>query len=204
MSDPHPSSSGSFTDGSLVNDIQQVKGLAFESVKTYVNEEFGKRDWEALMELLPPSTRGLLDDIDTSQWYPETEMRRIVHLMYQHLAEDDDERFKEIMRGVAMVGINRFFGMILTITKGSFVLRNIPTFWKRVRLGPASLHTETAPDGRVLVHYSDYRYCRDRVYRMISLANCQAAAFAATKKLPKAEVVKWDRYSMTLGFTVDD
>jgi hypothetical protein len=131
-------------------------------------------------------------------------MRRVVHLMYQHLAQDDDERFLALMRGVALVGINRFFGMILTITTARFVLRNIPAFWRRVRRGPAVLHTEASDDGRVLVHYSDYRYCRDRIYRLVSVANCQAAAFAATKKLPQAEVAKWDRYSMTLAFTLDE
>lgn len=204
MADVSASSSGSFSDGSLVDDIHQVKGLALASIQTYVIETFGQPMWDALMDQLPPRTSGLFDDVDTSDWYPETEVRRVVHVLYQHLAEDDDERFMEIMRGIALVGINRFFGMILTISTARFVLRNIPSFWKRVRRGPAVLSTETTDDGRVLVHYSDYRYCRDRVYRLISLANCQAAAFAATKKLPQAEIAKWDRYSMTLAFTLDE
>jgi hypothetical protein len=198
------SSSGSFNDGSLVEDVHQIKGLAFASLHTFVTEAYGQATWAKLMEELPPSTAALFDDIDTAEWYPETEMRRIVHVVYQHLAEDDDDRFVEIVRGVAKVAIHRFFGMILTIATGRFVLRNIPTFWKRIRRGPATLRTETASDGRVLIHYSDYRYCRDRIYRLISLANCQAAAFAVTKKLPKAEITKWDRYSMTLAFTLDE
>ncbi|PRQ06889.1 hypothetical protein [Enhygromyxa salina] len=204
MADTPASSSGSFSDGSIVDDVHQIKGLALASVQTHVIETFGQAEWDALMKLLPPRTSGMFEDVDTGDWYPETEMRRVVHALYQHLAQDDDERFMALMRGVATVGINRFFGMILTITTGRFVLRNIPAFWRRVRRGPAVLHTETDAAGRVLVHYSDFRYCRDRIYRLVSLANCEAAAYAATKRLPKGEVAKWDRYSMTLAFTLTD
>ena len=69
-------------------------------------------------------------------------------------------------------------------------------------LGGPNLTTSIAEDGRVLVHYEDYRYCRDPIYRQLSIANCQALVVAATGEVPEAEVLGYDRYSMVLAFAV--
>ena len=205
--DPSPSSSASAAslssstgEGSLADDIQQVKGLTFTTIRKYIIEARGQKQWDAVMEKMPLRTHRLFEELDDSQWYPETEMRRLIHAIHDHVAKGDEQEFVELFRGVAHAGISRFFRMILTLASGQFVLRNIPTFWKRLRRGPARLESEQSPDGVVKIHYDDYRYCRDRIYRILSIANCQAAAHSACGKYPRASIEVWDRHSMTLVF----
>ena len=81
-----------------------------------------------------------------------------------------------------------------------FVLRKVPVLWTRLRRGPAKLRAEVTNDGRVLIHYEDFRYCRDPLYRLLSIANCQALVLAATDRLPQAEVIDCTRTTMTLSF----
>ena len=72
---------------------------------------------------------------------------------------------------------------------------------RRMLLG--SLNAIQRTVGPVLIHYEDFRYCRDPIYRHLSMANCQALVLAATGKVPKAKVLIWNRTSMTLAFEVD-
>lgn len=202
--DDASSSSSSSSSSSILGDDHQVKGLAFEVLRKHLAQTVGHERWDATISSLPRHTREILDAPDINEWYAESEMRRVIHAIHANLAHGDDEQFLQLMRGVAAAGVNRFFRMILGLASGRFVLRNIPTFWKRLRRGPASVRTEQLDDGRVLIHYEDFRYCRDPIYRLLSIANCQAAAFAATKKLPVASVERHGGTSMTLSFEVDE
>jgi hypothetical protein len=205
MVDPSDSSSGGSTgSGSIHDDVQQVKGFAFETMRLHLTKEFGEEAWEALMDALPRQTQVVFREAEIAEWYAEAEMRRFIHVLYEQLAERDDERFKAIARGVALAGVNRFFRMILSLASARFVLRKVPVFWQRIRQGPAVLVTELAADGRVLIHYQGFRYCRDPICRLLSIANCQALVLAATGKVPAGEVIAVEGDSMTLAFTLDE
>lgn len=203
MADEHPGSSGSFSAASVAQDLQEVKGLVLETVRDYVLDKYGKKKWNELMYLLPRRTSEVFESPEITEWYPESEMRRFTHLAHELLADDDDQKFMALTHAVALSGINRFFRMIPTLTSNRFVLRQIPTLFRRIRRGTATVKTETKGN-MVLIHYEDYRYCRDRMYRMMALASCQAATFAATGNTPLGEVSRWDRSSMTLSFRLDE
>lgn len=200
------SASGSFDgtsasgSGSIVDDVQEVKGLTFVTARRHFVETLGEPAFEALIAKLPTRTRALFSDAKINEWYPEGELRRFIHLVHRELAEGDDARFLVIARELAGAGISSFFRMILGLTSGRFVLKKIPVLWRRLRRGPAELSVETAEDGRILIHYENFRYCRDPIYRLLSIANCQAAVVAATKKVPAAEVLEHAGSSMTLAF----
>lgn len=198
-----PSASTSASISSVTDDVQQVKGLTFDTARMHFCEQYGDEAWDLLMESLPRHTRKIFDEADFNEWYPEGEMRRFMHAVHEQLAHGDEQRFMEIVRGLALAGISRFFRMLLGLASARFVLRKVPVVWKRLRRGPAELRTELTDDGRVLIHYEDFRYCRDPIYRQLSMANCQALVQAATGKVPRAKVLVWDRTSMTLAFEVD-
>jgi hypothetical protein len=203
MEDPSPSASGSFGSG-VLDDDNQIKGFAFEVLRTHLIEQFGLPQFNEVFDTLPRRTREILDEADINEWYPEAEMRRVIHLVYDELAGRNDEKFVELMRAVALAGVNRFFRTVLGLASGKFVLRNIPSLWKRLRRGPASIRPEQLADGRVLLHYENFRYCRDPIYRLLSLANCQAVVLAATKKLPKSSLMRHTGTTMTLAFQLDE
>ncbi|MCA9699947.1 MAG: hypothetical protein KC431_20650 [Myxococcales bacterium] len=189
---------------SVLDDVQQLKGLTFETARRHITAEFGAPVWESLMAALPRHTQALFKEANINDWYPESEMRRFIHVLHDKLAEGNDERFLEIARGLAMAGINRFFRMILNLASAGFVLRKVPVLWTRLRRGPAKLRAEVTNDGRVLIHYEDFRYCRDPLYRLLSIANCQALVLAATDRLPQAEVIDCTRTTMTLSFRLPE
>ena len=195
-------STSSSTGESSILDEQLVKGLTFQTARRHMREAYGEDAWDLMMAALPRRTRALFETAETTEWYPESELRRFFHVVHEQLAAGDDARFREIAIDLAIAGVNRFFRMIIGLTSARFVLQKVPTIWKRLRTGPARLSTEIADDGRVLVHYQDYRYCRDPIYRQLSIANCQALVVAATGKVPEAEVLVHDHYSMTLAFDV--
>ncbi len=195
---------GSTDCASTITDVQQVKGLTFDTAARYFNENFGAARWEALLAALPPDTAELIRTAQINEWYPESELRKLIHQIYQQIAERDAERFLEIVRGLALTGISRFFRVVINFASGRFVLRKLPVFWRRLRRGPATLTTEIDDAGRVLIHYDDFVYCHDPIYRLLSIGNCQALVVAATKQVPKAEILAHDRISMTLAFTLDD
>jgi hypothetical protein len=198
-SSPSMSAASSSAD-SIVDSEQLVKGLTFQTARRHLTERFGEQTWLALMDALPRRTRSLFDEAQTSEWYPEAELRRFIHVVHAQLAQGDDQRFGEIARELALAGISRFFRMMVGLASARFVLLKVPVVWKRLRQGPAQLHAEIADDGRVLIHYENYRYCRDPIYRQLSLANCQALVVAATNEVPIAVVLRHDSRSMTLAF----
>lgn len=186
-------------EGSII-DEQLVKGLTFQTARRHMQDVYGEDAWDLMMTALPRRTRALFEEAETTEWYPEAELRRFIHVIHEQLAAGDDERFREIARGLALAGISRFFRMLMGLTSGRFVLQKVPVVWKRLRTGPATITTSIAADGRVLVRYDNYRYCRDPIYRQLSIANCEALVVAATGEIPRATVVEHDRYSMTLAF----
>lgn len=207
--DDDPSASGSSSTSaasssadSVIDSDQLVKGLTFQTARRHLTQQFGDEAWRSLMDELPRRTRKLFDDAQTSEWYPEAEMRRFMHRVHAQLAEGDDDRFGEIARDLAAAGISRFFRMMVGFASARYVLLKVPVVWKRLRQGPAQLRAEATDDGRVLIHYENYRYCRDPIYRQLSIANCQALVVAAVGKVPAAEVLRHDTRSMTLSFTL--
>lgn len=204
MSSQSPGSSGSFSAASLAEDTQQVKGLVFETIRIYVIENHNKPQWDRLMYLLPQRTVDVFENAEISAWYPESELRRFAHLAFELLADEDVKKFEELVREIAHMVIKRFFKMIPTLASARFVLRNVPAFFRRIRRGTATLKVEAGEGGEILVHYDDFRYCRDRLYRGMALICCQAAAEAATGERIEGKVARWDRSSMTLSFKTGD
>lgn len=182
----------------------EVKGLTFETARKHFTATYGEETWASLMAAIPASTRALFAEATLNEWYPESELRRFILVVYDQLAERDDDRFREIMRGLALAGISRFFRVLIGMASARFVLKKVPVVWGRLRRGPAVLTTEVTADDRVLIHYDGFRYCRDPIYRQLSMANCEALVVAATDKVPRAKIVTWDAFSMTLSFEIPE
>ena len=52
---------------------------------------------------------------------------------------------------------------------------------------------------RFVVHYADFPWCGDPIYRLTSMANIQAAAQAAGGLCPHIEVLRFDATSMSVS-----
>jgi hypothetical protein len=176
---------------------QTVRGLTFLTARTYFIDTWDEATFERLMLALPDETRSLFTEAMMSEMYPEAHMQRFMHRVYDELAAGDDEAFLEIVRGLALAGVSKFFKVLLGFASARFVLRKIPTIFARLREGTAVLTVEEG-DAAVQIHYAEFPFCRDHVYRLLSLGNCQAIVMAATKEIPEGHVVRYGPDSMTL------
>lgn len=181
---------------------QQVKGLTFLTARKHFIAQLGEEGFGELIDPLDDELCALFTEAELNGWYPESQLRTFIYRVHGHLANGDDERFMELARDLALAGISRFFRMLMNLASARFVLRKVPVVWTRLRRGPATLEAEVTDDGRVLVHYRDYCYSDDAVYRLLSVANCQALVVAATGKVPVSEVETFDANSMTLSFVL--
>ena len=178
---------------------QQVKGLTFITARRHFIEKIGEPAFEELIAPLDPRIQDLFVNAELNQLCAEADMRAFMHRVYRVLAKEDDEAFCEIARELALAGVSRFFRVLMNLASARFVLKKVPVVWARLRVGPATLRTEVEED-RIRIIYSDFVYCFDRVYRLLSMSNCQALVLAATGKVPVSRIVEWDSSSMCLEF----
>lgn len=181
-----------------------VKGLTFQTARRFFTNEFGPETFEVLMAGIPAESRALFEDASINDWYPEEHLRSFIHRVYEVVAKGDDERFEAIARDLALAGISRFFRMLINLASPRFALRKVPVVWRRLRRGTAVLETEVTDAGTIIVRYTDFPYCGDRIYRMLSMSNCQALVVAACGKVPVARLLSHAETSMTLEFTMPD
>lgn len=188
------------TEGRHAN--PQVKGLTFVTARRFFTTHFGEDVYEGLVRALPAGDQELFDNAQIDEWYDEHTLRRFIHEVYIQVAEADDAYFMQILRELALAGVSRFFRVLINFASARFVLKKVPVVWDRLRRGPATLHAEVVDEETIRIHYDGFPFCGDRVYRMLSVCNCQALVVAACKRVPECEVTEWTENSMVLQFTV--
>ena len=194
-----PLSFESVTGGSIIDDLQQVRGRVFATDREVLIERFGEARWQAMMDMLPLRTGALFEGLDPDAWYPENELRRCMKGVHAELAEGHSEAFITLARELAAARYARSFRLLRHLASARFAVRKMPVFWRRQRRGPAEVATEFLADDRVLVVFDNFRYCRELLYRQLLMADCQALVLTVGKRVPEVDVVNWDRYSLTLA-----
>ena len=178
-------------------EASRIKGLVFVTCRRFVEEGYGVEVCEALLSGLEPAAREAFNEPDVSELYPEAYMHAFVTRMHSLVAGGDEEAFCDMIRGIARLGISRFFRLILSLTSPVFVVKRIPLLFKRLREGPAELRTEL-DSAHIVVHYDKFPWCGDPVYRLTSMANIQAAVEATGAACPRVTVSECSSTSMSL------
>jgi hypothetical protein len=178
-------------------DASRIKGLVFVTCRRFVEENYGQEGYERVVSGLGPEARAAFDEPAVSELYPEAHMHAFVTRMYTVLAEGDDEAFCDMIRGIARMGISKFFRLILSLTSPVFVVKRIPLLFKRLREGPAELQIEL-DSAHIVVHYDKFPWCGDPIYRLTSMANIQAAVEATGAACPRVTVSECSSTSMSL------
>ena len=179
--------------------IQSVKGLTFLTARKHFIDKLGEERWEELIAPLDDEVKDLFVNAQLNLFYPEAHMRTFMHQLYYDLAGEDDEAFCAICRELALAGVSRFLRIFINLASARFVLKKVPVVWKRLRDGPAVLRAEV-DDDRIRIHYEDFIFCHDHVYRLLSLSNCQALVEAATGEVPLCRILSYTNGTMCLEF----
>ncbi len=177
----------------------EVKVLTFITMRSFVPRRMGEDAYASMRAGLSPETLASFDLEDPGEWVPEAHMHEVMRWVYDQMLESDDDAYLEFARDLAKAGISRFLRIFLSLASERFVLSKIPTVWKRLRRNAGQVSSEHA-DGIIRLSYDGFPFFGDRVYRLLSLANCEALVFAATKRLPLGAVKHWSKSSMILEF----
>jgi hypothetical protein len=179
--------------------IHLIKGIAMDTVRQHFPEAHGEEAFARLLATLPEEIRAAFVDAQLDRWYPEEYMGAFFHAVYEQLAGRDEERFLEIVRANMVAGVSRFMRVLLSLASAKFVLKKLPTVFTHVRQSTARV-TPAIDGDQLRIRYENFPFCRDRIYRLLSLGNCQALAQVASKQVPSARVLEWGPDWMTLEF----
>ncbi|MBL4684603.1 MAG: hypothetical protein JKY37_08455 [Nannocystaceae bacterium] len=180
----------------------QVKTLTFTTLRGFLLEHFDAEANRRIRGELDLQTRTLLDEAEPGAWALELQMQALMRAVYEQVLRRDDDAYLEFARALAAVGITRFMKIFLSLASARFVLRRIPVVWDRLRRNAGQVTTELAP-GVVRIRYQNFPFFGDKLYRLLSIANCQALVFAATNRIPPARVVEYSDDSLLLEFDLE-
>ena len=148
---------------------------------------------------LRPEVRQLLDEAQPGGWAPEHCMHELMQAIYAGPVRGDDTAYLEFARALATEGVTRFMRIFLSLASERFVLTKIPVVWRRLRRNAGDV--EAHSDGEIVrVTYNGFPFFGHRVYRLLSLANCQALAFATAGRIVPGRATSWSNDTLVLEF----
>lgn len=181
--------------------MPQVKALTFETLAGVLPRRFDAAKLVEIRAALSGPTREVLDVQQPGGWVDEVQMEELLGVVYELGLNREDPAFSEFCRDVALEGIGRFMKIFLSLASARFVLRRIPVVWKRLRRSAGAVTVEPSADF-IRLHYVDFPFFGNHLYRLLSIANCQALVQAATGAAPPGRQVSWTETTLSLEFDV--
>ncbi len=177
----------------------EVKSLTFVTMRKVLLDCFEPSTLDAIRDSLDPETRDVLDHVGTGQWVPEDHMAHLMEAIYLRGLGANDEKFIVFARTLGSEGVSRFLRIFLSLASARFILRRVPVVWDHLRRGAGSVVAEKNEVG-VRIRYAGFPFFARPVYRLLSLANCQALVLAATGEVPRGTVESWSDDTLVLQF----
>lgn len=182
-----------------VDPAPQVKSLTFATMRAFAPKYLGAEQYEAVRGRIGVQTRALLDTAEPGLWIPEAAMREVLTAIHEGPLAGDDDGFVQFARALAHEGITRFMRIFLSLASARFVLKRVPVVWKRLRRNAGEVVVEVEGD-QVAICYEGFPFFGTATYRLLSLANCQALAHAATSRFPVGTISDWSDDTLRLEF----
>ena len=126
-------------------------------------------------------------------------MREVLVAIHEGPLAGDHDAFVRFARALAHEGITRFMRVFLSLASARFVLKRVPVVWRRLRRNAGEVVVAVQGD-RINIRYTDFPFFGTSTYRLLSLANCQALAHAATGRFPAGTIVDWSEDTLALDF----
>ncbi len=169
----------------------EVKGAWFIAARAWLVDNGGAFALERILHAMPPEHRSAVRDPIPSSWYPERALQTALHAM-RDVLDLDATRFVDVMDGCTVIGTSRFFRALLRVATASFVLRQVPVMWTRIRRGEGRVEVEDAP-GASLLRYREFPYFDDECYRLLTIGSLRAVVRTCTARDPEVTIVRWTR-----------
>lgn len=151
----------------------EVKGVWFISARRFLEENGRGAVVDRVSARLPAQFRGAFTEPSASEWYPEEALAVTLRLLREEGGAARDDEFIALIEGITLVGINRFFRLLLSVASADFVLRKIPVMWDHIRRGDGRVVVETSTAGAT-IRYSMFPWFHDPVYPLMTLGSIRA------------------------------
>jgi hypothetical protein len=153
--------------------LAEVKGTWFVTLRTWSERELPDA-LPALAAAMPVHGHVILEPAQ-GEWYPEDALLELFVALWDYLDHDRD-RFIEVSRQISHEAVGRFFRVLLGLSSAGFLLKQVPTMWRRLRRGDAATVTVSAAPGASLVRYSGFPWFDHEVYVLFTLGSLTALA----------------------------
>lgn len=150
----------------------EVKGIWFVSLRTWAERELGAAAIARLCAAMPEHG-GLVDTALASEWYPEDALLELLRALRKE-AGHDERRFVEMARRCSHEAVGRFFRVILGLTSPRFLLKQVPTLWRRIRRGDQVAIEVDTDDVGGTIHYRGFPYFRHEEYLWLTEGSLRA------------------------------
>ena len=175
----------------------EIKGVWFVAMRDHVREAYGSQGLELLLHKAPLEFREVYGAPIASAWYPEATLQEALSLLHEEVAGSSDLVFEKVVEGCVKHGIRRMFQLLLGASSPGFVLRMVPTLWRQIRRGAGQVDVEQHAD-HTLVHYSEFPWFRDRLYRLMTLCSLRVILRCSSRAQPRIEVLEHGPATLSL------
>lgn len=181
----------------------QVKSLTFVTLRHVLFSSFvGERGEDVLAAVwngLNLEARTALQSAEPGGWIDEHLMANVMDTILHTGFEGDPAAYQDFARRLAAAGISRFLKIFLSLTSARFALRRVPVVWNHLRRNAGEV-TVGREEGGLRLRYVGFPFFAREAYRLLSVANCEALAQAASGQAPCARVESWSADTLELYF----
>lgn len=157
----------------------EVKGAWFATAQRFL-ESHAPTALDDVAKAMSAEHRSVLLEPLGSAWYPEAALQELLAALFETIADHDLSRFEDLMRQSTHVGIGRFFRMLISLGSFRFVMRNVPTMWRRLRRGAGQVEVDIDASGHIAtISYSAFPYFSDPLYRAMTIGSLTGMAEVA-------------------------
>ena len=142
----------------------------------------------------------LFDEAVQGDWYPEEALHELLEVLYE-ACDRDRSTFVDHCRRVSHEGVGRFFKIVLSMSSVEFLLRQVPTMWRRLRRGDGAVVTVASEGESSMVRYDRFPWFEHHVYEMFTVGSLTALAEMAAPN-PARIVSTLERTSTMAAFRV--
>lgn len=183
----------------------EVKGAWFCSALDYARELHGDAQVDEWVAHSHPAYREVYANPIASAWYPEACFQEALSMLYERVAQENDRVFEKLIEGCTERGVNLLFRMLIRVSAPAFVLRRLPTMWRQIRRGAG--HVDVMQEaGHSMVHYSEFPWFKDPLYRLLTVGSLRALVRTCTQESPRIEVLDYgvDQLSLRIAYRAQE
>lgn len=166
----------------------EVKGTWFVTLRKWGAHSLPANALPQLVSAMPHFGHAISDP-QQHEWYPEDALHEVFIALWDHVGRDE-RRFVEISRQVSHQGVGSFFRALLGLSSSEFLLKQVPTLWRRLRRNDDAVVVVESTPGASIVRYSQFPWFDHEIYVLFTKGSLTALAELTGPRRVEVELVE--------------